>query len=226
MIKRWIAQVVVFGCAGAAGEVHAFKPSIDIKGTSLIELMNMKITSVSKTEEKLSDAPAAVFVISHEDIRRSGVTSIPEALRLAPGVHVAREGAHSWAISIRGFNSDISNKLLVLIDGRSVYSPLFAGVFWDVQDTLLEDVDRIEVISGPGGNPVGGQCGQRRDQHHHPLRARDPGRLPRDRRRQRGAGLCRFPLRRQARRGCGAARLPEVVQARCLQARRRWSRDR
>ena len=151
MIKRWIARLVVFGFASATFDVHAFKPSIDIKGTSLIELMNMKITSVSKTEEKLSDAPASVFVISHEDIRRSGVTSIPEALRLAPGVHVARQGAHSWAISIRGFNSDISNKLLVLIDGRSVYSPLFAGVFWDVQDTLLEDVDRIEVISGPGG---------------------------------------------------------------------------
>lgn len=150
-MKRWISWAVMAGCTSAAFDVHADEPSIDIKGTSLIELMNMKITSVSKTEERLSDAPAAVYVITHDDIRRSGVTSIPEALRLAPGVHVAREGAHSWAISIRGFNSDITNKLLVLIDGRSVYSPLFAGVFWDVQDTLLEDVERIEVISGPGG---------------------------------------------------------------------------
>lgn len=150
-MKRWIAWTVVFGSTSVACAVHAHQPSIDIKGTSLVELMNMKITSVSKTEEQLSDAPAAVYVITHDDIRRSGVTSIPEALRLAPGVHVAREGAHSWAISIRGFNSDITNKLLVLIDGRSVYSPLFAGVFWDAQDTLLEDVERIEVISGPGG---------------------------------------------------------------------------
>lgn len=150
-MKRWLSWIVMFGCTSSAFDVHASKPSIDIKGTSLIELMNMKITSVSKTEERLSDAPAAVHVITHDDIRRSGVTSIPEALRLAPGVHVTRVGSHSWAISIRGFNSDITNKLLVLIDGRSVYSPLYAGVFWDVQDTLLEDIDRIEVISGPGG---------------------------------------------------------------------------
>lgn len=90
-------------------------------------------------------------MITAEDIRRSGFSSIPEVLRLAPGVEVARDGAHSWTISIRGFNSDLSNKLLVLIDGRSVYSPLFAGVFWDAQDTLLQDIERIEVISGPGG---------------------------------------------------------------------------
>ncbi|NQD91479.1 TonB-dependent receptor [Pseudomonas sp. CrR25] len=150
-MKRWIAWMVVFGFTGTAFDVYAYKPSIDIKGTSLVELMNLKITSVSKTEERMSDAPASVYVITQDDIRRSGVTSIPEALRLAPGVHVARMSSHSWAISIRGFNSDITNKLLVLIDGRSVYSPLYAGVFWDVQDTLLEDVDRIEVISGPGG---------------------------------------------------------------------------
>ena len=150
-MKRWIPWAVLVGCTSAAFDAHAYEPSIDIKGTSLLELMNMKITSVSKTEERLSDAPAAAFVITREVIRRSGVTSIPEALRLAPGVHVARVGSHSWAISIRGFNSDITNKLLVLIDGRSVYSPLYAGVFWDVQDTLLEDVERIEVISGPGG---------------------------------------------------------------------------
>lgn len=118
---------------------------------SLEQLSAIEITSVSKQSEKLLDAAASVFVISADDIHRSGVTSIPEALRLAPGVEVARINAHQWAISIRGFNSDISNKLLVLIDGRSVYSPLYAGVFWDVQDTLLADIDRIEVISGPGG---------------------------------------------------------------------------
>jgi iron complex outermembrane receptor protein len=90
-------------------------------------------------------------VITAEDIRRSGVTTIPQALRLAPGVEVARNGSNEWTISIRGFSSDLSNKLLVLIDGRSVYSPLFAGVFWDVQDTLLADIERIEIVSGPGG---------------------------------------------------------------------------
>ena len=125
--------------------------ALDITGTSLIELMNLKITSLSKRQEPLIDAAASVFIITRKDILRAGITSIPEALRLAPGVEVARGGANSWTISIRGFNNDLSNKLLVLIDGRSVYSPLFAGVFWDVQDTLMEDIDRIEVISGPGG---------------------------------------------------------------------------
>lgn len=118
---------------------------------TLEQLSEIEIVSVSRQAGTVLDAPASVFVITHEDIRRSGVTSLPEALRLAPGVEVARRDTHTWAISIRGFNNSISNKLLVLIDGRSVYSPLFAGVFWDAQDVLLEDVDRIEVISGPGG---------------------------------------------------------------------------
>ncbi|MDG9668694.1 TonB-dependent receptor [Hahella sp. CR1] len=113
--------------------------------------MNTKVTSLAKRSETLQDAAAAVFVISRDDIRRSGVTSIPEALRLAPGVEVTRKGANSWGVALRGFNHDLSNKLLVLIDGRSVYSPLYAGVFWDAQDTLLEDIVRIEVIFGPGG---------------------------------------------------------------------------
>ena len=111
----------------------------------------MRVTSVSRRAEALNEAAASVYVITAEDIRRSGVTSIPEALRLAPGVEVARNGSNEWTISMRGFSSDLSNKLLVLIDGRSVYSPLFAGVFWDVQDTLLEDIERIEVVAGPGG---------------------------------------------------------------------------
>lgn len=123
----------------------------DLGNLSLEQLANLTITSVSRHKEKLADAAASVYVITADDIRRSGVTSIAEALRLAPGVEVSRTGAHSWSVSIRGFNSNLSNKLLVLIDGRSVYSPLYAGVFWDVQDTLLEDIDRIEVISGPGG---------------------------------------------------------------------------
>lgn len=123
----------------------------DLAELSLEQLSEIEIVSVSKQAGNVLDAPAAVFVITRDTIRRSGVTSIPEALRLAPGVEVARRSSHSWAISVRGFNNNISNKLLVLIDGRTVYSPLFAGVFWSIQDTLLEDIDRIEVISGPGG---------------------------------------------------------------------------
>jgi iron complex outermembrane recepter protein len=118
----------------------------------LAEIMqfNIKVSSPSKKPEKLSDAAASIFVITDEDIRRSGVTSIPEALRLSPGVEVARQDSHTWAISSRGFNDEFANQLLVLIDGRSVYTPLFAGVYWDVQDLMLEDIQRIEVIRGPG----------------------------------------------------------------------------
>ncbi len=117
---------------------------------SIQQLMNIKVTSVSKTAESLSDSAAAIYVITQEDIKRSGVTSIPEALRMAPGVQVAQIDANKWAITARGFNDKYANKLLVLIDGRTVYTPLYSGVYWDVQDTMLEDIDRIEVIRGPG----------------------------------------------------------------------------
>ena len=122
----------------------------DIADLSIEELGNIQITSVSRHAERLSDAPASIFVITGEDIRRSGATRLPEALRLAPNLEVARVSASSYAISARGFNNTIANKLLVLIDGRTVYTPLFSGVFWDAQDVMLEDVERIEVISGPG----------------------------------------------------------------------------
>ena len=122
----------------------------DLMELSLEDLLDIKVTSVSKKAQSLSEAAAAVFVISQDDIRRSGVTTIPEALRMVPGVQVARIDANKWAISARGFNGRFANKLLVLIDGRSVYTPFFSGVFWDVQDTVLEDIDRIEVIRGPG----------------------------------------------------------------------------
>src|SRR5438445_4994485 len=112
--------------------------------------MNMQVTSVSKQTQKVADAAAAVYVITQEDIRRSGATNIPEALRLAPGIQVARIDQNKWAISSRGFNGRFADKLLVLIDGRSVYTPLFSGVYWNVLDVMLEDVDRIEVIRGPG----------------------------------------------------------------------------
>jgi len=117
---------------------------------SLEDLGNLQITSVSKRAERLSDAPTSVFVITAADIRRAGSTSLPEALRLAPNLHVARSSASEYVVSARGFAGNSANKMLVLVDGRSVYTPLYSGVFWDVQDLMLEDVDRIEVISGPG----------------------------------------------------------------------------
>jgi len=112
--------------------------------------MNIQVTSVSKRTQKVADAAAAIFVITQEDLRRSGATSIPEALRLVPGLEVARIDENKWAIGSRGFNGRFDDKLLVLIDGRSVYTPLFSGVYWNVQDVMLEDIDRIEVIRGPG----------------------------------------------------------------------------
>ncbi|NIP29856.1 MAG: TonB-dependent receptor [Candidatus Dadabacteria bacterium] len=119
---------------------------------SLEELMQMDVTTVSKKHQTLFKVPSAVYVITGEDLRRSGVRNIPDALRIVPGVEVAQINSNQWAVSIRGFNSNIANKLLVLIDGKSAYTPLFAGVFWSDLDTLFEDIDRIEIIRGPGGS--------------------------------------------------------------------------
>ncbi len=121
-----------------------------LKTLSIEELMGLEVTSVSRRRERLAGAASAIQVITHEDIRRSGASSLPEALRLAANLQVAQVDARQWAISARGFNNTAANKLLVLIDGRVVYTPLFSGVFWDVQDVPLADIDRIEVISGPG----------------------------------------------------------------------------
>ena len=123
---------------------------VSLKNLSVEQLMNVEVTSVSRRPEKLSETASAVQVITAEDIRRSGATSIPEALRLVSNLHVAQVDSSQWAISARGFNNTTANKMLVLIDGRTVYTPLYAGVFWDVQNLLLEDIDRIEVISGSG----------------------------------------------------------------------------
>ena len=125
------------------------------KKLSLEQLMELDVTSVSKAPEPYGEAPAAIEVITSDDIRRSGASSIPEALRLADNLEVAQKNSHDWGISARGFNTALANKLLVLIDGRSVYTPLYSGVFWDVQDYLLADIDRIEVVSGPGGTRWG-----------------------------------------------------------------------
>src|SRR6202040_2579554 len=127
----------------------------DLADRSLEDLMNIEVTSVSKKEQKLSQTPAAVFVITQEDIRRSGATNIPDLLRMVPGLDVAQINANTWAISARGFNLQFANKLLVLVDGRAVYTPLFGGVYWDTVDVPLEDIDRIEVIRGPGGTVWG-----------------------------------------------------------------------
>lgn len=122
----------------------------ELLNLSLEELINIQVTSVSKRPESETEAAAAIYVVTQEDIRRSGATVIPEALRMVPGITVTQAGSHDWTVTARGFNDQYSNKLLVLIDGRTVYSPLFSGVIWDVQDTTLEDIDRIEVIRGPG----------------------------------------------------------------------------
>lgn len=135
----------------AADKPSGSIPAADLSRMSLEELTNIEISSVSKYSEPLIDAAASVYVINREDIRRYGATSIPEILRLAPNLQVAKVDSSQYAISARGFNSTTANKLEVLIDGRSVYTPLYSGVFWDVQDTLIEDIERIEVISGPGG---------------------------------------------------------------------------
>jgi iron complex outermembrane receptor protein len=126
-------------------------PAREPADMSLEELSNLVVTSVSRRPQSLAEAASAIQVITADEIRRSGATSIPEALRIASNLQVAQISSNSWAISARGFNSVLANKLLVMIDGRSIYSPLFAGTFWEAQDVPLYDVERIEVISGPGG---------------------------------------------------------------------------
>jgi iron complex outermembrane receptor protein len=131
-------------------------PSLaDLSKMDIEDLMQVKVTSVSKKEQSLSRTAAAIFVIHQEDIRRSGATNIPDLLRMVPGVDVQQVDANAWAISVRGFNSRFSNKLLVLIDGRTVYTPVFSGAFWEHLDMPLEDIDRIEVIRGPGATVWG-----------------------------------------------------------------------
>jgi iron complex outermembrane recepter protein len=151
MYPRTIHRVVgLLGVTAALGWSQR-----DLGEASLEELLNTKITSVSKKEQKLSQAAAAVFVINRDDIRRSGATSIPDLLRMAPGVEVAQINANRWAVSIRGFNNAYANKVLVLIDGRSVYTGTFSGVIWDQVGMPVEEIERIEVIRGPGGSVWG-----------------------------------------------------------------------
>jgi iron complex outermembrane receptor protein len=133
--------------AGAQAQRDTAPQLVDF---SLEQLTDVIVSSVSRQDTRLAEAPASVYVISGADIRRAGATSLPEALRLAPNLQVAQASSRDWSITARGFGSTLANKLLVLIDGRSIYSPLFSGVFWDTQDVVMEDIERIEVISGPG----------------------------------------------------------------------------
>ena len=124
----------------------------DLTSSPIEDLLNLKITSVSKTQQELQRSAAAVFVITEEDIRRSGAANIPDLLRMVPGFDVAQINSNTWAISARGFNGRFSHVLLVMVDGRTVYAPTFGGVFWDILDVPLEDIQRIEVVRGPGGS--------------------------------------------------------------------------
>jgi iron complex outermembrane receptor protein len=152
--RRPVAAVLALALLGAD---HALADDDlhRLKSLSLDELAALEVSVASRRPERLSDVPAAIYVVTADDIRRSGATQIPEVLRMVPGVQVARIDANKWAVSIRGFNGIFSNKLLVLIDGRTVYSPSFSGVFWDIQDTVLDDIERIEVVRGPGASVWG-----------------------------------------------------------------------
>ena len=142
--------LICFAEPGFAQQPDSSASAAALKKLSIEQLMNLEVTSVSRRPERLAQVASAIQVITQQDIRRSGASSLPEALRLATNLQVAQVNSRDWAISARGFNSTTANKLLVLIDGRTVYTPLYSGVFWDVQDVPLGDVDRIEVISGPG----------------------------------------------------------------------------
>ena len=160
LVSRWQTALLLLAALGVCRPQPALAEAADVRASDLAELsiqelMEVQVTSVSRKGQRLSKTASAVYVITAEDIRRSGATSIPEAPRMAPGVQVSQLGSNKWAIGIRGFNNRFSNKLLVMVDGRSVYTPLFAGVDWDVQDMLLDDIDRIEVVRGPGGTMWG-----------------------------------------------------------------------
>lgn len=148
---RWLAC----GICAAVPLAAAAQAAADLADLSLEQLSSIQVTSVGKRVQRLADVPGSVYVINQEDIRRSGALTLPEVLRLAPNLHVARADANQYAISARGFNSVLANKMLVLLDGRTVYSPLFSGVFWEALDLVLEDIERIEVLSGSGGTLYG-----------------------------------------------------------------------
>lgn len=148
--KRHLHQALVFLFLYLSASSIAFSEQRELMDLSVEDLLNIEVTSVAKKAKSLNDSPAAIFVITQDDIRRIGATSIPEALRLAPGIDVSRIDTNKWAVTARGFNGRFANKLLVMIDGRNAYTRAFSGVYWENQDVMLEDVERIEVIRGPG----------------------------------------------------------------------------
>jgi len=152
-VGPWLIRLAMIFCLLLSAWPQASPP--DLTSLSLEDLMNTKVSSVSKREQKLSRTASAIFVITAADILRSGATNIPDLLRIVPGLDVAHIDGNTWAVSARGLNGRFSNELLVLVDGRNVYSPSFGGVFWDVLDLPLEDIERIEVIRGPGGTVWG-----------------------------------------------------------------------
>ena len=144
-----LAALLLAGASPTDGFAQTTAP--DLARASIEDLLNIEITSASRKEQRLSDAPAAVYVITQDDIRRSGMTTVPDLLRLAPGIEVARVNSSEWAVSIRGFNNLVANKLLVLVDGRTIYNRAYTGVVWSSDEMVIDDIDRIEVIRGPGG---------------------------------------------------------------------------
>src|SRR6202451_1461575 len=147
--SRALAQIALMGFLALPAWPQ--QTSTDLTTKSLEDLMNVEVTSVSKSEQTLSRTASAIFVITAEDIARSGATNIPDLLRMVPGMDVAQINANTWAVSSRVLNGEFSNEWLVMVDGRTVYLPTFGGVFWDVLDMPLDDIERIEVIRGPGG---------------------------------------------------------------------------
>src|SRR6202051_2739207 len=152
---KWLMCLMAISAlsTGLAAQPSAQSPakSVDLTAMSIEDLMNIQVISASKKAERLSAAPAAIFVITGEDLERGGFSSVPDALRTVPGLYVVQQSSHVWLVTARGFSNEYNDKMLVLIDGRLVYSPTFGGVFWDVQAPPLEDIDRIEVIRGPAG---------------------------------------------------------------------------
>ncbi len=148
--KKLLQQFLITLLAYFSYSLTAYSEQNELMNLSVEDLLNIEVTSVAKKSQSLNNSPAAIYVITQDDIIRIGATSVPEALRLAPGIDVARIDANKWAVTARGFNGRFANKLLVLIDGRNTYTRTFAGVYWENQDVMLEDIERIEVIRGPG----------------------------------------------------------------------------
>src|SRR5687767_2770993 len=151
--RHCAAMVLAASCL--ARSASAQSPPADLADMSLENLLATRITSVSREDQDILSTPAAVFVITEQDIRRSGATDVAELLRMVPGINVARINSGTWAISSRGFNAQYAMKLLVIVDGRSVYHSGFSGVFWQMQNLVLEDIERIEIIRGPGATMWG-----------------------------------------------------------------------